>query len=339
MGKIHRPRRGSLAYSPRKRAKREIPRIRSWPEEDETPKIQGFAGYKAGMTHITIVDDMPNSPTMGMEISVPVTVLETPPMKVAAIRAYTQTSYGKKAITEAWAVNLEKNLGRAIIIPKNHDTQAALKKIEELIAQNRVSELFVITYTLPDRVSGIPKKKPELMENRIAGGDLRARFEYAKQILGKEIDVTDVFAPGDFVDVFAITKGKGTQGPVKRWGIAIQKRKHSRTGKERHVGTLGPWNPAHISWRVPQMGQTGYHQRVDYNKRILKIGSAGVDITPKGGFLNYGIVRNSYIMLKGSVPGPVKRLIRLRPAIRLSTEIPKNVPEITFISLESKQGA
>ncbi len=336
MGKIHRPRRGSLAYSPRKRAKREIPRIRTWPEEAEAPKIQGFAGYKAGMT---MIDDIPNSPTEGMEISVPVTVLETPPMKVAAIRAYTQTSYGKKAIAEAWASNLDKNLGRAIILPKNHDTEAALKKIDELIAQNKVCELFLITYTLPERVSGIPKKEPDIMENRIAGGDLRARFEYAKQILGKEINVTDVFAPGDLVDVFAITKGKGTQGPVKRWGIAIQKRKHSRTGKERHVGTLGPWNPAHISWRVPQMGQTGYHQRVDYNKRILRIGSAGVDITPSGGFLNYGIVRNSYIMLKGSVPGPAKRLIRLRPAVRPSAEIPKNVPEITFVSLESKQGA
>lgn len=339
MGKIHRPRRGSIAYSPRKRAKSEIPRIRAWPEGEKAPKIQGFAGYKAGMTHIAIVDDVPHSVTEGMEISVPVTILETPSMKVAAIRAYTQTSYGEKALAEAWAKDLDKELGRAITLPKNHDTEAALKKIGELVEQNRVSDLYAITYTMPDRVSGIPRKKPNLMESRIAGGDLKARLEYARQILGKEVSITDVFSGGDLVDVFAITKGKGTQGPVKRWGIAIQKRKHSRTGKERHVGNLGPWNPAHISWRVPQLGQTGYQQRVDYNKRILRIGSAGVDITPKGGFLNYGIIRNGYVMLKGTIPGTAKRLVRLRPAIRPTAGIPKNVPEITFISLESKQGA
>ena len=70
MTKRHRPRRGSLAYSPRKRAKSEVPRIRAWPEQDE-PRILGFAGYKAGMTHVILVDDSPNSPTEGLEISVP----------------------------------------------------------------------------------------------------------------------------------------------------------------------------------------------------------------------------------------------------------------------------
>ncbi len=339
MGKIHSPRRGSIAYSPRKRAKREVPRIRSWPEENGKPGIQSFAGYKAGMTHVAIVDDTPNSTTEGMEISVPVTILETPSMRVAAIRAYTRTSYGDKPIAESWAKDLDKDLGRIITLPKNHDTEAAIKKIDELIAQNRVSDIYAITYTVPDRISGIPRKKPDVMESRIAGEDLKARFEYAKQVLGKEVNITDVFSIGDQVDVFAVTKGKGTQGPVKRWGIAIQKRKHSRTGKERHVGNLGPWNPHHISWRVPQLGQTGYHQRTDYNKRILRIGSAGVDITPAGGFLNYGIIRNGYVMLKGTIPGTVKRLVRLRHAIRPSARIPKNVPEITFISLESKQGA
>src|SRR5674536_400948 len=91
MTKRHRPRRGSLAYSPRKRAKSEIPRIRSWPQQDE-PQVQGFAGYKAGMTHVIIVDETPTSPTAGLEISVPVTVVETPPMKIAALRCLLYTS-------------------------------------------------------------------------------------------------------------------------------------------------------------------------------------------------------------------------------------------------------
>jgi large subunit ribosomal protein L3 len=64
MATIHRPRRGSLSYSPRKRAKSEVPRIRSWPEEDKA-RMAGFAGYKAGMTHVMMIDDRPKSLTEG----------------------------------------------------------------------------------------------------------------------------------------------------------------------------------------------------------------------------------------------------------------------------------
>ncbi len=335
MSKIHRPRRGSLAFSPRKRAKREVPRIRAWAVQEET-KLIGFAGYKAGMTHVIMTDNSPHSITSEMQISVPVTVVETPPIKIAAIRVYEQSYDGAKAIAEAWAQELDENLSRSITIPKRHDTTKALEKIEQLIKENVAKELRVITYTQPEKVTGIPKKKPDIMENGIGGKDLMAKFEYAKTILGKSISISEVFSTGDFVDVIAVTKGKGTQGPVKRWGIQLQKGKHSRAGSEREVGTLGPWRPAHVSWRVPQMGQTGYHQRTEFNKRILHMGTNGEEVTPKGGFLHYGIVRNDYVLIKGSIPGPAKRLVRLRPAIRAKKQLP--APKITYISLESKQG-
>lgn len=51
-----RPKQGSHAYSPRKRAISQTPRLDSWPEISEGPKLQGFAGYKAGMTHAFVVD-------------------------------------------------------------------------------------------------------------------------------------------------------------------------------------------------------------------------------------------------------------------------------------------
>jgi len=56
MPDIHHPKRGSHGYSPRKRARAETPHIKSWPEGMDKPKIQGFLGYKAGMTHAFIVD-------------------------------------------------------------------------------------------------------------------------------------------------------------------------------------------------------------------------------------------------------------------------------------------
>ncbi|MCD6541975.1 MAG: 50S ribosomal protein L3, partial [Thermoplasmata archaeon] len=53
---------------------------------------------------------------------------------------------------------------------------------------------------------------------------------------------------------------------------------------------------------------------------------------------HYGIVRNQYVIIHGSVPGPVKRLIRFRDAIRYIKGIKVEKPEITYISTMSKQG-
>jgi large subunit ribosomal protein L3 len=174
------------------------------------------------------------------------------------------------------------------------------------------------------------------MEIRIAGDDLAKRFEYGKAILGQEVKVDSVVQPGQYVDITGVTKGKGTQGPVKRWGVKLRKRKH-RVGRARHVGTLGPWHPHHIRWQVPAMGQLGYQQRTEFNKRLLRIGEDGGEITPAGGFLHYGQVRNTYVLIKGSIPGPAKRLIRIRPAVRQG-EHKFRVPAIEFVSVESKQG-
>nr|QNO44840.1 50S ribosomal protein L3 [Methanosarcinales archaeon ANME-2c ERB4] len=123
---------------------------------------------------------------------------------------------------------------------------------------------------------------------------------------------------------------------MKRWGVQLQKGKHSRTGKKRHIGNLGPWTPHYVRRTVPLMGQTGYYQRTEFNKRIFKIGSDGTEVTPDGGFINYGIVKNGYVMIRGSVPGPSKRLIRMRPPIR--GKLPLDAPAINYISKESHQG-
>jgi len=334
MAKIHRPRRGSLAFSPRKRAKSEVPRVRCWTADEEKVSMAGFAGYKAGMTHIIMIDDKPRSLTEGMEISVPVTVLETPPMNVAAVRVYEKYNGGMRPAGESWAENLSPDLALALTAPKakRGSTFDDLSSIAD-----RLCDVRVMAHTNPRQVTGIPKKKPELMEISVNGGSISQRLDAAWGLLGNQIPLTSIFGLGDVIDVSAVTKGKGTQGPVKRWGIMLQKRKHARTGKLRHVGNLGPWRPARVSWRVPQLGQTGYHQRTEFNKRILAVGSNGMDITPEGGFTGYGMVRNDYVMIQGSLPGPVKRLIRMRRAIRPGPDAFK-APQIVHVSKESKQG-
>ncbi|MDD1717488.1 MAG: 50S ribosomal protein L3 [Methanoregulaceae archaeon] len=337
MPKINRPRRGSLAFSPRKRAKSPVPKYQSWPVYDGTPVLQGFAGYKVGMTHVIMVDDHKSSPTEGKDVMVPVTVIEVPSMKIAAVRAYVSDSYGRRPLTELWAGELDPLLSRRISLPKEYTRETAEKAINGAISAGTLSDLAVIAHTQPAGITGVPKKVPDLMEIRVAGGPIEKRFEFAASLLGKEVGLSNVIQPGAYADVTAITTGKGTQGPVKRFGTMLRKRKHSRGGKERHIGTLGPWNPHHIRWQVPQMGQMGYQQRTEFNKRIIAIGENGAEVTPAGGFLNYGILRSPYVLVKGSVPGPAKRLVRIRPAIRQGEHVIR-APAIQFVSVQSKQG-
>ena len=83
----------------------------------------------------------------------------------------------------------------------------------------------------------------------------------------------------------------------------------------------------------------GYNYRTELNKRVLKVGTDrdAATVNTKGGFINYGVVKNDFIILDGSIPGPAKRLIRLRKSIR--TTAPKREPQINYISTASKQGA
>lgn len=336
MPKHHNPRRGSLAYLPRARASRPIGRIRYWPEVEEGPVLLGFAGYKAGMTYAIIVDDEPGSVNFGKEVVQPVTVIDAPPLYIAAARAYARDEYGLKTLTEVWAFPLPKDVERVITPPKEYDegkVEEGLKRIENLLGE--VVEFRVLAATQP-RLASVPKKKPDLLEIRVGGGTIREQFEYVKKILGKTVSAEDTFKEGQYVDVVAITKGKGIQGPVKRWGVRTLQHKSRKT--ERGVGTLGPIGKKRVTYSVPRAGQMGYHQRTEYNKRIIKIGKDGKEITPKGGFLRYGIVKGTYMLLIGSIPGPAKRLIRLRYPARPPKKTPERPPQIALISLESQQG-
>ncbi|MEM1507127.1 MAG: 50S ribosomal protein L3 [Candidatus Bathyarchaeia archaeon] len=330
--KISAPRRGSLAYLPKARASHIVGRIRYWPEVKEGPVLLGFAGYKSGMTYTVVINDEPGSPNFGKEVVQPVTIIDAPPMYVAAIRAYVKDENRLKALTEVWADSLPKDISRVITPPKVN-TKENLEKIEKSL--DKIVEFRALVATQP-KLANIPKKKPDLMEIKIGGGTIKEQFDYVKKILGKTISVEEVFKEGQYVDVIAVTKGKGFQGPVKRWGVRTLQHKSRKT--ERGVGTLGPWGMKRVIYTVPRAGQMGFHQRTEYNKRIMKIGKDGKEVTPKGGFLHYGPVKGPYIMLSGSVPGPAKRLIRLRYPARPPKKAVETPPQILFTSLESQQG-
>jgi len=336
MPQSHRPRKGSLGFGPRKRAVSETPRFNSWPSDEGGPALQGFAGYKAGMSHVVMIDDEPDSPTEGMEQTVPVSVVETPPMRVVALRAYEDTPYGLRPLTEVWADEFHPELDRALAPPESADAAAAEEQVRDALEAGDLGDVRAITHTVPGDVDGVPKKEPDVMENRIGGGSLEERLDFGlEQLEAGEYEATDVFRAGEYADAAGITVGKGTQGPVKRWGVQKRKGKHGRQGWRRRIGNLGPWNPSRVRSTVPQQGQTGYHQRTELNKRVIAIGD-GDEPSVDGGFVNYGEVDGPYTLVKGSVPGPEQRLVRLRPAVRPKDQ-PRLDPEVRFVSTASNQ--
>ncbi len=332
--KTHAPKHGSLAYLPRHRAKKPVARIRFWPKiQADTPKLLGFSAYKAGMTYVFTIEDRKRSPHFGKEVMRAATILETPPILVCGIRTYMKTPYGLKNITEAWMKDPPAILDRALVLPENFDTDAMLGKIQENLEQT--SAVRVITATQPSQTS-LSKKKPETCEIQIGGGTIQQQFDYAKQLLGKTVTPEEVFKDGQYIDIAAVTAGKGIQGPVKRWHVTKLQHKGRKT--KRGIATLGPWNPHHLMYSIPRAGQMGYHQRIEFNKRILKIGKDGKEVTVKGGFIRYGEVNGPYMVIEGSIPGTEKRQIRLRVPARPPTEAPEAPPQVTYISLESPQG-
>lgn len=314
MPDIKRPRRGSRGYYPKKRAKRIYPRV-SYPKIKEL-KTLGFAGYKAGMTHVSLIDTNPNSKTKNQIITKPVSIIECPPLTVFGFRCYKETHNGLTTFKDAFSENIEKNLKRKVKI-----------KPKKLDIKEEISEVRLLCHTNPPF-----KKKPEVFEIGISGKP-EEQLEHVKQLLGKQIKISDIFKEGDIIDTSAVTKGKGFSGPVKRFGIKLHGRKAKKM--HRHVGSLGPENVAKIRSEVPAAGQLGFQTRTELNKRILKIAKPE-EVNIKGDFLNYGVIKNESIILEGSIPGPRKRLIMLRFAMRPpKTRYPV---DLKYISLESKQG-
>lgn len=326
MAKSHKPRKGSRAFWPKKRAKKIYPSINVSPKPGMEKIIPlAYAGYKAGMTQVSFVNNKKESPTAGKEITEAVTVLDCPPLSVIGIKLYRREVNGLINEGTVLEENLPKDLTRKMDIPKKKHMNKELigKKLDQL------EEIRLLVSTQP-RESGLGKKTPEVFEIPVSGG-VEKQWAYALEKLGKEILPEDVFSSGEVVDVNAVTKGKGFSGVVKRFGVKVRSRKDG--GKRRHIGTMGPVTPGRVlPGKIPQAGQLGLQTRTEFNKKILKIGAGGIE--PKGGFVNYGKVPKNHVILSGSVPGPKKRLIMIRKAERW-TEKPQPV-ELNHISLGSQ---
>ena len=99
------PRRGSIAFRPRARAKSLEARIRTWPVEsnNENTGLLGFAGFKVGQIQVMTIDDKEKTPNHGKPLMNHSTVISLPPLRIVGIRGYSEDGYGKHALFDVYS--------------------------------------------------------------------------------------------------------------------------------------------------------------------------------------------------------------------------------------------
>ncbi|KAI3445582.1 hypothetical protein Pfo_002247 [Paulownia fortunei] len=152
---------------------------------------------------------------------------------------------------------------------------------------------------------------------------LQRRLILHTAFLKKQIPIDAVFQKEEMFDIIGVTKGKGYEGVVTCWGVTRLPRKTQRGLCK--VACIA-WHSARVSFTVARAGQNVYHHRTEMNKKIYKVGKAGQeshsamtefdrtqkDITPMGGFPQYGVVKDNHLFIKGCCVGPKKRVVTLR---------------------------
>ena len=112
----------------------------------------------------------------------------------------------------------------------------------------KIKEVYALIAVIPKN-AGLEQKKPYVFEISVSGGNIKKQFEFVKELLGKEVKINQVFESGLAVDTAAITKGKGWEGPITRWGV--KKKQHKSRKSVREVGSLGPISVSYTHLTLP----------------------------------------------------------------------------------------
>jgi len=371
--KFEAPRHGSKGFLPKKRSKRQRGKIKAFPKDDPKKPVHltGFMGYKAGMTHILREVDRPGSKVNKKEVVECVTLLECPPIMCVGIVGYIDTPRGSRAFKTIWAEHLGEECRRRFYKNWSSSKRKAFtkhaKKCQDNAGKKAIesdykkmvrycSSIRVIVHT-QIRLLKKRQKKAHIAEIQLNGGTIADKVKWARDNLEKPIPLSDVFQQDELIDIIGVTTGRGMKGVTSRWHTKKLPRKTHKG--LRKVACIGAWHPSRVQYTVARAGQKGYHHRTEINKKIYRIGrgihtqdgkviknNASTDhdhveksITPVGGFPHYGELNQDFLMIKGGVVGPPKRIITLRKSL-LTHFRRKALEKITlkFIDTASKFG-
>jgi len=361
--KFRAPRHGSLAFSPRKRTKKHRGKIRSFPRDDPSKPchLTGFMGYKSGCTHIVREANKPGSKIHNKEVVEMVTIIETPPMIVVGVVGYVNTPAGLRSLTTVWTQHLGEEFKRRMVKKwfsskkkafTNYAKEVETNKSSIEAGLNRIkkycSVVRVIAHTQVSKLK-LGSKRAHVMEIQVNGGTVEQKVDFAYSLFEKPVPIESIFQTSEMIDIIGVTKGRGFEGVTTRWGTRRLPRKTHKG--LRKVACIGAWHPARVSWTVPRAGQNGYFHRTETNKKIYRVGKTGTpngstefdltqkSINPLGGFPHYGTITEDFLMIKGSVIGPKKRVVTLRQSLypQVSRAATEKIA-LKFIDTSSKYG-
>ena len=126
------------------------------------------------------------------------------------------------------------------------------------------------------------------------------KFENAEEYSVKDEIKADIFAAGDKIDATAISKGKGFQGAIKRYG---QHRGPMAHGSKfhRHQGSNGSaTSPGRVFKGKGMPGHMGSKKITVQNLEVVKVDTD-----------------DNLILVKGAVPGPKKSLVTIKETVKV----------------------
>ena len=334
--KYEAPRHGSLGFLPKKRCNKGKGKIKSFPKDNPNIPCHFTASiaYKAGMTHVLREVNSPGSKLNHKDVVEAVTIVETPPIKIVGIVSYIKTARGMRSFKTIWSNDLSdsfrrnyyKNWYKSKKKAFSHykcDSDCVTKKFEKI---KKYCSIIRCIGASNVKETGLKQKKADILEIQINGGSFEEKVRFSEKMLGKEVSISDIFSQDELIDVIGITKGKGFAGVITRWGVTKLPRKTHRGSRK--VACVGSWHPSRVSYTVARAGQNGFHHRTQINVKIYRIGKSldiknaftdyentPKNINPMGGFPRYGVIRSDFLILRGCLMGPKKRVLRLRKSL------------------------
>lgn len=167
--------------------------------------------------------------------------------------------------------------------------------------------------------------KPEMGHFRAQGVPLKRKLrefpvtEDALLPVGTPITVRH-FVPGQYVDVIGITRGKGFQGGMKRWGFSGMPASHGASLSHRSIGSTGQRDaPGKVFKGKKMPGRMGGKQCTVKNVWVYKIDPA-----------------RNMMWVKGQVPGAEGNFVFIKDAVYKKPD-PSLLPFPTYFVPEDEE--
>ena len=143
------------------------------------------------------------------------------------------------------------------------------------------------------KMKNIPK--PQHFNGKGFQGRKEFKVNSSDYKVGDSVETSSVFEPGDVIQVSAISKGKGFQGVVKRYGFAGAPASHGTHKVERRGGSIGGGPLTRVIKGKKMPGRMGSDRVTVKNLNVVKVDP-----------------ENNLIWIKGSIPGTKGSLVEIR---------------------------